>query len=109
MAFPFGHSSPGGVCRNVLVGGALSCCAAVVSFALLSPPFGGSVRAGEVVFVVGCVQCEELMHTVDVIFGERDVDLYRVGQKALVACVRVQPLRFLGRLSSLSSRLTDSA
>ena len=94
MAFPFGHSSPGGVCRNVLVGGALSCCAAVVSFALLSPPVGGSVRAGEVVFVVGCVQCEELMYTVDVIFGERDVDLsVAEAGRRLDCATRAGPLR----------------
>ncbi len=55
MAFLSGLSSLVSVCRDVLVGGALSCCAVVASFPLPSPPVGGSVRAGEVVFVVGCV------------------------------------------------------
>ena len=55
MAFLSGLSSLVSVCRDVLVGGALSCCAVVASFPLPSPPVGGSVRAGEVVFVVGSV------------------------------------------------------
>ena len=45
-------------------------------------------------FVVGCVQCEELMHTVDVIFAERDVDLsVAEAGRRLDCATRAGPLR----------------